>query len=449
MPISPISRETTLRPNYHFTAEKNWLSDPNGLVHDGRDWHMFYQYNPNGEDWGDMSWGHAISADLASWQELQPALLCDNQQMVFSGSAVMDTAGSAGLGQNAMVGLYTACSRAEPVRQSQALAWSNDGGRSWQQLQSNPVLDLGLADFRDPFVFRHTASQSWIMVVVRSAEQVAEIYRSPDLQNWELASTISGTSAPGRVWECPTLIELPVIGTNRSRWLFKVDALHDAPGSGALYLVGDFDGRNFIPDGNWQVLDHGRDFYAAIAWNGPRDDLGRPAWIGWMGNHAYQARLPKKGWRGVMSLPRRMDLRERGNELHLAQTVEPSVCNLFADPLAMTGNEATVPVACRIDLAGDFHGQLRLGDGGDCHFTVIAENQCWQLQREDKALPFLDARSEMQRSDDGLSLWIDCETIEAISFDGTQCASFQHRPASAALALATDCPECVSIARLR
>ena len=448
MAISPISREKTLRPNYHFTPEKNWLSDPNGLVHDGRDWHMFYQYNPNGEDWGDMSWGHAISADLASWQEQQPALLCDNQQMVFSGSAVMDTAGTAGLGQNAMVGLYTACSRADPVRQSQALAWSNDGGRSWQRLRSNPVLDLGLADFRDPFVFHHAASQSWIMVVARSTEQLADIYRSPNLQDWELASTISGADAPGRVWECPTLVELPVIGTTRSRWLFKVDALHDAPGSGAVYIVGSFNGHAFTPEGDWHVLDHGRDFYAAIAWNGPRDGHGRPAWIGWMGNHTYQARLPKKGWRGVMSLPRRMELRECGNELRLAQTVEPSVCKLFTDPIAMTGNEMTVPVACRIYLSSNFHGQLRLVDGGDVRFTIVADDKCWQSMREDMALPFLNARSEMQRSDGGLSLWIDSETIEAISFDGTQCASFQHRPDRAVLTLATDCADCVSIARL-
>lgn len=438
-----------MRPSYHFTPEKNWLSDPNGLVHDGRDWHMFYQYNPNGEDWGDMSWGHAMSADLARWQELEPALFFDDREMVFSGSAVMDPTGAAGLGHDAMIALYTACSRTEPVRQSQALAWSNDRGKTWQRLQSNPVLDLGLTDFRDPFVFHHAASQSWIMVVARSAEQVAEIYRSPNLRDWTLASSVSGANAPGRVWECPTLVELPVIETNRSCWLFKVDALHDAPGSGALYRVGSFDGHIFMPEGDWQVLDHGRDFYAAIAWNGPRDDLGRPAWIGWMGNHAYQARLPRKGWRGVMSLPRRMGLRQCGDELRLAQTVEPSICKLFADPVAMTGDETTVPVACRIDLAGDFHGQLRLGDGGECHFTVVADNQRWQLLRENTALPFLNARSEIQRSDGGLSLWIDIETIEAISFDGTQCASFQHRPASAALALSTNCPECVSTSRLR
>lgn len=438
-----------MRPSYHFTPERNWLSDPNGLVHDGRDWHMFYQYNPNGEDWGDMSWGHAISADLATWKELRPALLCNNQQMVFSGSAVIDPAGTAGLGRDAMIALYTACSRAEPVRQTQALAWSNDRAQSWQQHQSNPVLDLGLADFRDPFVFRHAASQSWIMVVARSAERVAEVYRSPNLRDWELASTITGTNAPGRVWECPMLVELPVIGTNRSCWLFKVDALHDAPGSGALYRVGSFDGHAFTPVGHWQVLDHGRDFYAAIAWNGPRDDLGRFAWIGWMGNHAYQPHLPRKGWRGVMSLPRRMGLRECNNELLLAQTVEPSVCNLFTDPEEVTADEMTVPVSCRIDLAADFHGQLRLDDGGNSCFTVIADDQCWQLLRDDTALPFLNARSGLQRSDGGLTLWIDSETIEAISLDGTQCGGFQHRPACEVLTLATDCPECVSVARLR
>lgn len=188
-----------MRPHYHYTPRANWLSDPNGLVHDGERWHLFYQYNPQGEDWGHMSWGHAVSRDLTRWDELAPALLDDERRMVFSGSAVIDHTDTAGFGREAMLALYTAAATGEPQHQAQALAWSGDRGASWSDYPGNPVLDLGMADFRDPYVFRHVPSDSWVMVVVKSNEQVAQIYRSDDLRQWVLASEIAGEAAPGRV----------------------------------------------------------------------------------------------------------------------------------------------------------------------------------------------------------------------------------------------------------
>jgi sucrose-6-phosphate hydrolase SacC (GH32 family) len=441
-----------MRPRYHYTAKANWLSDPNGLVHDGAAWHMFYQYNPRGEDWGDMSWGHAVSTDLAHWRELAPALLADDREMIFSGSAVIDAQGSAGLGRGAMVALYTACARGHPPHQAQALAFSRDRGESWARHPGNPLLDIGLADFRDPFVFRHEASQSWIMVVVKSAEQIAQIYRSADLVEWSLASEIPAGNAPGRVWECPALVQLPIAGTAESRWLFKVDALHDAPGAGALYCTGDFDGHRFIPDpGGWQVVDHGRDFYAAIAWNGPRDAAGRPVWIGWMGNHAYQARFPRRGWRGVMSLPRRMGLVEKGDGLRLAQEVEPAVEALFVSPHRLGGARREVPLACRIDIAGDFGGSCEIGDGGESRLIIRAGQEGgWHIEREDTNLPFLAAQATLARAaDSGLSVWIDSETIEILSDDGTCSAAFQHRPHGKGLTIMTDQSAAISVAGLR
>ncbi len=437
-----------MRPSYHFTPHRNWLSDPNGLVHDGEWWHMFYQYNPSGEDWGHMSWGHAVSRDLAHWRE-QPVALPDNEaRMVFSGSAVMDPAGTAGFGPGAMVAIYTAATTGHRPIQAQAIAGSDDGGQTWSDYGGNPVLDLGMADFRDPFVFRHDPSDSWIMVVVKSNEQVAQIYRSDDLRRWHLASEISGQTAPGRIWECPTLVELPVGGGDRTRWLFKVDALQGAPGAGAIYLTGAFDGHRLSPDGDWQVVDHGRDFYAAIAWNGPRDHAGRPAWIGWMGNHAYQKDFPLKGWRGVMSAPRRIGLLERAEGLRLAQQVEPNVAGLFATFGALRA-DGTVDVASRVELSAEFAGSVRLSDGRDSRFTIRADGERWRLERRDAALPFLDVDAVLQRRDgEGLSLWLDSETIEVLTPDGTGSASFQHRPATARLAVETDRPQDVSVASL-
>lgn len=437
-----------MRPLYHYTPRANWLSDPNGLVHDGERWHMFYQYNPQGEDWGHMSWGHAVSTDLVRWKELPVALLDDDRRMVFSGSAVIDHANSSGLGDKAMVALYTAAAIGEPQVQAQALAWSTDQGDTWTDHPGNPVLDLGLADFRDPYVFRHGASDSWIMVVVKSNEQVAQLYRSPDLLRWALASEIAAGDAPGRVWECPTLIELPVLGSMASRWLFKVDALEGAPGAGALYLTGSFDGYRFVPDGPWQVIDHGRDFYAAIAWNGPRDECGRPAWIGWMGNHAYQKHFPLKGWRGVMSLPRRMALIQRADGLMLSQQVEPGVAGLFGELVALPAS-GRLGVASRVELGGEFSGEATFSDGASSRFTVHAEAGQWRLVRRNSRLAFLDADATLERRDgEGLSIWLDSETIEVLTPDGTGSASFQHRPATARLLVDTDQPQHVSVAAL-
>ncbi len=395
-----------------------------------------------------MSWGHAISDDLALWQELAPALMANGKTMVFSGSAVMDGAGSAGFGRAAMAALYTAAATGETQHQSQSLAYSLDNGKSWMQHPGNPVLDLGMADFRDPFVFRHQQSESWVMIVVKSNEQVAQIYRSPDLANWKLASEIHAETAPGLIWECPTLVELPVLGGEGTRWLFKVDALHDAPGAGALCRIGQFDGFRFEPESEWRVVDQGRDFYAAIAWNGPLDAEGRPAWIGWMGNHAYQHDFPKRGWRGVMSLPRRMGLVQRDGALVLSQQVEPSVDRLF-DDFGPLPDDGFVPVASRIELAREFAGTLVVSDLVESSFTLRAESARWVVVRHDTALPFLDAKFTLERREnDALSIWLDSETVEVVTSDGTGWCSFQHRPAQGKLKIHADRPEWLSVATL-
>ena len=417
-----------MRPQYHYAPAANWLSDPNGLVYHTGEWHLFYQYNPEGEGWGHMSWGHAISPDLAAWTELPVAIAETAADMIFSGSAVIDHAGSAGFGHDAMVAIYTAAARHGPQRQSQALAHSSDSGRSFVIYSGNPVIDLEMADFRDPNVFWHDPTQRWIMVVVLSNENRALIYASKDLRQWDEMSEISGTNAPGRIWECPLLIELPVEGTGTSRWLFKVDVLHDAPGSGALYQTGTFDGVRFAADGPqleplWQVADHGRDFYAAIAWHEPRDAMGRPAWIGWMGNHAYQGQLPLKGWRGAMSLPRRLSLIGTGGQYRLRQEVEPAVAARAPELVMGTAGLALVgrlclPASERLDwTASDSEGRVvRIERSGD---QLLVSRQVPQLR-------VLDAVCQCTVDpDQALELWFDHGSIEVFSGDGGTAMTLQ------------------------
>jgi hypothetical protein len=285
------------------------------------------------------------------------------------------------------------------------------------------------------------------MVVVKSNEQTAQIWRAANLVDWHLASEFPAGAAPGCVWECPALIELPVAGSSATRWLFKVDALHDAPGAGALCWTGAFDGFRFDADGIWQVVDQGRDFYAAIAWNGPRDTQGRPAWIGWMGNHAYQHDFPRRGWRGVMSLPRRMGLIETAAGLRLTQAIEPSIASLFAPPAPLSA--PTIPVASRISVSPDFSGTLNLHDRAESRFTLTATPVQWHLERRDAGLPFLNATATLARMPgEGLDLWIDSETIEVLSHSGAASASFQHRPAAVTLIAETDQPSSLTLAML-
>lgn len=427
-----------MRPQYHYAAAANWLSDPNGMVFADGEWHLFYQYNPQGEDWGHMSWGHAVSTDLAQWQELPVAIPETETDMIFSGSAVVDPQGAAGFGRGALIALYTASAAHGPAHQSQALAWSTDKGRTWQHYAANPVLDRNLADFRDPNVFWHEPSKRWIMVVALSAENRALIYASHDLKQWDELSIIPGAGAPGQVWECPLLIELPVEGTGETRWLFKVDVLHGGPGSGAIYQTGTFDGIRFHPDGPalepiWKLADHGSDFYAAIAWHEPRDAGGRPVWIGWMGNHTYQGQLPRQGWRGAMSLPRRLSLIRTGQGHVLRQEIEPFA---IAGVAAASLDQAQIGQAVHLELPGHDNFAAVISDTEGRQLQIERRGAGLFVMRRDPVSPFLDtdckaAIPEARK----LDLWLDAGSIELLDETGTLAVSLQHRLAGERLAL--------------
>ena len=313
------------------------------------------------------------------------------------------------------------------------LAWA-DHGRSWHKYGGNPVLDAGLADFRDPNVFWHAASARWIMVVALSARNCAAIYASHDLKAWEHLSDISGSDAPGEVWECPLLIELPVEGEAAMRWLFKVDVLRGAPGSGAIYATGTFDGEQFRADPQgWAVLDAGSDFYAAIAWHEPRDEAGRPVWIGWLGNHAYQGQLPLQGWRGAMSLPRHLSLRRIGQEFRVRQEAAAGAISAVtrAD---LTGS--VVPAAARIELPGDRDFKLQIEDGEGRKLQVERRASLLLVTRRDPALSCLDTVQQLGlHGAAAIEVWLDVGSLELLADDGCAALSVQHRLSGSEFAL--------------
>jgi fructan beta-fructosidase len=278
------------RPVYHFTPERNWMNDPNGLVFDGREYHLFYQHNPFANSWGHMSWGHAVSPDMLHWTHLLVALREENGIAIFSGSAVVDG--------KRMAAIYTGDS---PEKETQNVAFSEDRGRTWTKYAKNPVLDLNRKDFRDPKVLRY--GDHWVMVVALPPEHKVRFYSSPDLISWTPLSDFGPAGATGGVWECPDLFELD------GRWVLVVNINPGgvAGGSAGQYFVGSFDGKTFRADNTEPMwIDYGKDLYATVSFFGTPD---RRVWMGWMSNWQYAGSEPTSPWRTAQSLPRELRIR--------------------------------------------------------------------------------------------------------------------------------------------
>ncbi|KAL3481055.1 glycosyl hydrolase family protein [Aspergillus californicus] len=269
------------RPQYHFTPTQNWMNDPNGLLYYNGVYHLYYQYNPGGNTWGAMSWGHATSTDLTHWNHEPVALLArgypgDISEMFFSGSAVADTQNTSGFSRNGsvpFVAMYTSYypnSRTLPSgktvnggQQAQSIAYSLDEGITWTTHDAaNPVIQNPPApyadewrDFRDPFVFWHAPTEKWVSVISLARLHKLLIYTSPDLKVWTHVSEFGPMNAVGGVWECPGLFPLPVDGDDGDvKWVVQIGLNPGGPpgvvGSGTQYIVGSFDGTTFVADTN-------------------------------------------------------------------------------------------------------------------------------------------------------------------------------------------------------
>ncbi len=326
-----MTRTEPHRPQFHYTPQRNWINDPNGLVWFEGEYHLFYQYNPFGSQWGHMSWGHAVSTDLLHWQELPVAIAEDERVSIYSGSVVVDWHNSSGLGRDGqppLVALYTGCLRRPEGGQAQELAYSHDRGRSWTKYTGNPVLDLGLRDFRDPKVFWHAPTARWVMVVVLPDDRLARFYSSSNLKNWQALSDFSAPFAGEGIWECPDLIPLQT-AEGENTWLFKVDVLagHPSGGTGARLFFGHFDGTRFTPDEHTPPAwaDGGADFYAALSWAELPGAPQRQMWLAWMSCHRYAQHLPTHPWRGAMTLPRELRARRSPHGLQLLQQPLPAL----------------------------------------------------------------------------------------------------------------------------
>ena len=331
------------RPQFHFSPSEKWMNDPNGLVYHEGVYHLFYQYYPEDIVWGPMHWGHAVSKDMVHWEHKPIALYPDEHGLIFSGSAVVDAKNTSGFAKNGEVPLvamftYHSMEGEKAGRkdfQTQGIAYSLDNGDTWTKYEGNPVIgNEGIKDFRDPKVFWHEASQSWIMALVAGGH--AKFYSSNNLKDWAHLSDFGKyQGAHGGVWECPDLFPLKVEGNGEEKWVLIISINPGAPngGSGTQYFIGDFDGKQFVSDQKepkW--LDYGTDNYAGVTYNNVPN--GDRIFIGWMSNWDYARNTPTEKWRSAMTLPRKLSLRRHAEEYWLVNTPLDEVETLAKSELA-------------------------------------------------------------------------------------------------------------------
>jgi sucrose-6-phosphate hydrolase SacC (GH32 family) len=294
-----------LRPQFHFSARRGWNNDPNGLVYHDGEYHLFFQHNPYGWNWGNMHWGHAVSPDLVHWHELDEGVLPDEHGTAFSGSAVVDTADTAGFARGkdrAIVCIYTAAGgtnrQSAGVPFSQCIAYSTDRGRTWTKYSKNPVLPHIAASNRDPKVIWYAPGKKWVLALYLDGNDYA-LFDSPDLKSWR---RICDVKLPDDS-ECPEFFEIPVADRGgESRWVFY--------GGKGLYLIGRFDGTTFTAESGPHALNCGNCFYASQTFNGVPD--GRRILMPW-----GQVNLPGMPFNQMIGLPVELTLRTTQDGLRL------------------------------------------------------------------------------------------------------------------------------------
>ena len=321
------SNRETYRPVYHHTPVYGWMNDPNGMFYKDGVYHLYFQYNPYGSMWANMTWGHSTSTDLTHWTDEGTAIVPDAWGAIFSGSCVVDKDNTAGFGKGAVVAFYTSA-KSTPWGdiQSQSMAYSLDNGKTFIKYEHNPILTSTERDFRDPKVFWYAPGKHWVMMLAVGQEM--QIYSSGNLKEWKKESSFGAMQgAHGGVWECPDLVEVAVEGSKEKKWVLICNLNPGGPfgGSAAQYFVGSFDGKKFVNESPTQTkwLDWGKDNYATVTWsNAP---AGRCIALGWMSNWQYANNVPTTQYRSANTLARDLTLYRVGGELYLRSKPSPEI----------------------------------------------------------------------------------------------------------------------------
>lgn len=309
------------RSIYHHTPIYGWMNDPNGMFYKDGVWHLYYQYNPYGSQWENMTWAHSTSTDLIHWKNHGEVIQPDALGTIFSGSSVVDKENTAGFGKDAVVAFYTSAGAA----QTQSIAYSTDNGETFKKYVNNPILTSDVPDFRDPNVFWNEEVKQWNLIL--AAGQQMNIYSSKNLKDWKFESSFGeGYGNHGGVWECPDLLKMG------DKWVLICNINPGGPfgGSATQYFVGSFDGHKFTCESKPEVtkwMDYGKDHYATVSFSNAPD--GRIVVLPWMSNWQYANQVPTQQFRSANGLPRDLGLYSYNGEDYVSVKPSPEVFAAF------------------------------------------------------------------------------------------------------------------------
>ena len=356
------------RPVYHHTPLYGWMNDPNGMFYKDGVWHLYYQYNPYGSQWENMHWGHSTSKDLIHWEAQPMGLEPDWLGSIFSGSCVTN--------DNEVVAFYTSAG----MHQTQSMAVSKDGGRTFEKYSGNPVLTTSdVPDFRDPKAFWNEDIKAWNLIL--AAGQEMRIYSSMDLKEWKYESSFGKEYGNhSGVWECPDLFKMKNEEMRNEKWVLLCNINPGGPfgGSATQYFVGQFDGHKFTCESMPTVtkwLDYGKDHYATVSFYNAPDN--RRVVLAWMSNWQYANQVPTKQYRSGNSIPRDLGLFRCGEETYVS--VVPS-----KEMLAVRGAKVKKPTeACEIivDTKGQTEIVLSNAKGEQVTMSYDGAKQTFSMDR--------------------------------------------------------------------
>ena len=356
------------RPVYHHTPLYGWMNDPNGMFYKDGVWHLYYQYNPYGSQWENMHWGHSTSKDLIHWEAQPMGLEPDWLGSIFSGSCVTN--------DNEVVAFYTSAG----MHQTQSMAVSKDGGRTFEKYSGNPVLTTSdVPDFRDPKAFWNEDIKAWNLIL--AAGQEMRIYSSKDLKEWKYESSFGKEYGNhSGVWECPDLFKMKNEEMRNEKWVLLCNINPGGPfgGSATQYFVGQFDGHKFTCESMPTVtkwLDYGKDHYATVSFYNAPDN--RRVVLAWMSNWQYANQVPTKQYRSGNSIPRDLGLFRCGEETYVS--VVPS-----KEMLAVRGAKVKKPTeACEIivDTKGQTEIVLSNAKGEQVTMSYDGAKQTFSMDR--------------------------------------------------------------------
>lgn len=416
----PAYMKEKYRPAYHYTAERDQINDPNGMIYINGWWHLYHQYNL----YGAVHWGHAISRDLIHWNHEETALYPDKIDQIWSGSCVIDYENAAGFGKGAVIAVFTYGNR-----QAQGIAFSTDGGFHFQMYSRNPVLEnVDKKDFRDPkvFLWENGVEKRWIMIV--AGGKVLDFYGSENLKNWEYLSSWGEEYGEGSYFECPDIFCMPICGEKEeNRWVILASLYGEKEPNGGrsvIYAAGEFDGREFHSETQKkQYFNYGMDCYAVQTFFQPKEknNGGRRIAVSWQDNWNYRELLPTEPFNGQMNLIKELYLVNRKSGLKLIQKPISEYQNILGETVEQ-GKNHCVYVRTRAEK-GDF--ALKIFDEEKLLLTLLKRGREWTVRREcfnDAELPCFEHTSKVCEEDFvpgwDMELFLDRSSAEFVCQNG-------------------------------